>query len=69
MDENPTVAGHQPVEAPSPALEDALTGVPAVDAVLSEVAGLAGLPVADHVGVFERAHDQLRRALDADPEA
>ncbi|MBD3948064.1 hypothetical protein [Nocardioides ganghwensis] len=45
------------------------TGVEAVDRVLAEVAGLADSPVDQHVQVFERAHDQLRRALDAQPEA
>ncbi len=41
------------------------TGVPAVDEVLAEVDGLAERPVEDHVAVFERAHETLRRALDA----
>lgn len=41
------------------------TGVPAVDAVLRDVDGLADRPVAEHVEVYERAHEQLRRALDA----
>ena len=45
------------------------TGVDAVDRVLDQVARLEGLPVAQHVAVFEQAHDQLRRALDATPEA
>ncbi|WP_210651774.1 hypothetical protein [Nocardioides sp. SYSU D00065] len=45
------------------------TGVTAVDAVLAEVAALADAPVADHVAVFERAHEQLRRALDAQPDS
>jgi hypothetical protein len=40
------------------------TGVPAVDAVLHEVDALADLPIDDHVAVFERAHEQLRSALD-----
>jgi hypothetical protein len=44
------------------------TGVEAVDRVLAEVAALAESPVDQHVQVFERAHDQLRRALDAQPE-
>jgi hypothetical protein len=43
------------------------TGVDSVDRVLREVAALADLPVDQHVQVFERAHDQLRRALDAQP--
>jgi hypothetical protein len=41
------------------------TGVESVDRVLAEVAAVADTPVADHVQVFERAHEQLRRALDA----
>ena len=44
------------------------TGVAAVDQVLADVAAVAGTPVAGHVAVFERAHDQLRRALDAQPD-
>jgi hypothetical protein len=39
--------------------------VEAVDRVLAEVAAVADAPVAEHVQVFERAHEQLRRALDA----
>lgn len=45
------------------------TGVEAVDGVLAEVAALVERPVAEHVATFERAHDQLRRALDAAPPA
>ena len=44
------------------------TGVAAVDQVLADVAAASGTPVAEHVAVFERAHDQLRRALDAQPD-
>ncbi|MEO5665776.1 MAG: hypothetical protein ABIR39_21105 [Nocardioides sp.] len=44
-------------EAPS-------TGVAAVDAVLASVQAVDDRPVAEHVAVFEQAHDQLRRALD-----
>ena len=44
------------------------TGDESVDRVLADVAALADAPVADHVQVFERAHEQLRRALDAQPE-
>ena len=43
------------------------TGDPAVDQVLADVAAVADAPVSTHVAVFERAHDQLRRALDAQP--
>jgi len=45
------------------------TGVPAVDEVLQRVSQVAERPVSEHVEVFERAHEQLRRALDAQPDA
>ena len=45
------------------------TGVAAVDQVLDDVAGAEHLPVKEHVAVFERAHEQLRRALDAPSES
>lgn len=44
------------------------TGVASVDQVLTDVAAVADRPVSEHVAVFERAHEQLRRALDARPE-
>ena len=44
---------------------DGSTGIPEVDSVLTSLDGLADQPVADHVAVFEQAHDRLRRALDA----
>ena len=44
------------------------TGIEAVDQVLADVAAVTDAPVSEHVAVFERAHDQLRRALDAQPE-
>ena len=44
------------------------TGVEEVDRVLAEVTALAEAPVGEHVAVFERAHEQLRRALDARPD-
>ena len=43
------------------------TGVPAVDEVVRSLDTLAERPVDEHVEVFERAHEQLRRSLDADP--
>ena len=49
--------------------QDLSTGMPAVDEVLDRVANLAEVPVSQHVAVFERAHEQLRRALDAQPDA
>jgi hypothetical protein len=44
------------------------TGLASVDQVLADVAAVADAPISDHVAVFERAHDQLRRALDAQPQ-
>ena len=48
--------------------EPQTTGIAAVDQVLAEVSAVADRPVSDHVEVFERAHDRLRRALDAKPD-
>lgn len=42
------------------------TGVARVDAVLETLDRLDELPLAEHVGVFEAAHTELRRALDPD---
>lgn len=56
-------------QRPETTVDGAPTGVAAVDRVLVDVAAVAGTPVAGHVAVFERAHEQLRRALDALPPA
>jgi len=45
------------------------TGDPRVDAVLDSLEGLDDLPVEEHVAVFDKAHEELRGALDARPEA
>lgn len=37
-----------------------------VEAVLSSLEGLDDRPVAEHVAVFEHAHDSLRRVLAGD---
>ncbi|HET6654155.1 MAG TPA: hypothetical protein VFH10_16075 [Nocardioides sp.] len=39
------------------------TGNEAVDRVLDSLDALADTPIAEHVAVFEAAHDQLRGAL------
>ena len=39
------------------------TGDQSVDAVVASMNGLDDLPVADHVAVFEQAHETLRRTL------
>ncbi|PVG80830.1 hypothetical protein DDE18_20775 [Nocardioides gansuensis] len=66
MDEQPTED-----QAPETAVESPVesTGVPAVDEVLGSLHRLADLPLDEHVGVFEQAHDRLRRALDAQPDS
>ncbi len=40
------------------------TGDPRVDTVLDSLAGLDESPVEEHAAVFERAHEELRAALD-----
>ena len=62
-----------PASGPAPAqtrppIDYEPTGVESVDRVLAEVATIADRPVSEHVEVFERAHEQLRRALDARPD-
>ena len=44
--------------------DEVTTGVSEVDAVLASLDGRDGRPVAEHVAVFEKAHERLRRALD-----
>ena len=39
------------------------TGVAEVDAVVESLSGLDERAVAEHVAVFEQAHESLRRAL------
>jgi hypothetical protein len=52
-------------EDPAPGTpEREVTGVPEVDEVMRAVEELEERPVEEHVGVFETAHEQLRRALD-----
>ena len=58
-----------PADVQPDVVGDDRTGMPSVDAVLDEVAALSARPVPEHVAVFERAHEQLRRALDAQPDA
>lgn len=45
------------------------TGLAATDEVVAAVDALADVPVSEHPAVFSSAHDTLRRALDAEPEA
>jgi hypothetical protein len=65
-----TEQSHDPAEADAPAggtrtsETEPRTGVAAVDEVLDRLARLEGRPVEEHVPAFERAHEDLRRALD-----
>lgn len=59
--EAPAVPARPHVEASEP------TGVPRVDTVLETLERLDELPLEEHVSVFETAHAELRRALDASP--
>jgi hypothetical protein len=60
-------------QQPQPPRDDAATGGPVrtgvarVDEVLAAVEELEERPIEEHVAVFETAHTELRRALDADP--
>ncbi len=57
-----------PPEAADHDLEEPTrTGVPAVDDVLAEVDRLDDVPLDEHLATYERAHESLRSALDADP--
>jgi hypothetical protein len=59
----------QPFEPDDAATDEPVrTGVPAVDEVLAEVDALDDLPLEEHLGAFERAHESLRRALDVQPD-
>jgi hypothetical protein len=51
--------------AVDPGAGDGTTGTGEVDAVLASLDTLPERPVAEHVAVFEQAHERLRRALDA----
>ena len=69
MSESPDVP--TPAEDPGepetvpPEPERVRTGVAGVDEVITAVEELEERPLEEHVGVFETAHDRLRRALDA----
>lgn len=41
---------------------------PAVDAVISRLAGLSRVPTAEHVAVYDAIHGKLRQELDAEPD-
>jgi hypothetical protein len=59
--------GEDPAEPETvpPEPERVHTGVVGIDDVIVAVEELEERPIEEHVGVFETAQDQLRRALDA----
>jgi hypothetical protein len=73
MTEQVPSTGHESAAPPAwqdqqPAADESVsTGVPGVDAVLAEVDRLDDLPLEEHLSTFERAHESLRSALDAEP--
>jgi hypothetical protein len=64
MSEESEVTAAEKPEAPSEP-DPVRTGVIGVDEVIAAVEQLEERPLEEHVGVFEAAHEQLRRALDA----
>jgi hypothetical protein len=52
-------------ETVQPEPERVRTGAAGVDEVIAAVEELEDRPIEEHVGVFETAHEQLRKALDA----
>ncbi|WP_028660728.1 hypothetical protein [Nocardioides insulae] len=62
MSEQPQDGAAASTDAGSPAIGE--VGLPEIDAALAEVGGLTERPVAEHVEVFERAQDTLRRTLE-----
>lgn len=58
---------HEPTDDVADAPERVRTGEDRVDAVIASIEVLVDRPVDQHVAVFEQAHDELRRALDATP--
>lgn len=48
-------------------MSEMATGYASVDTVVESVGALEDRPVEEHVGVFEEAHERLRRALDDAP--
>jgi hypothetical protein len=61
----PSDAAETAAETVAAVPEVPTTGVPGVDAVLGTLGGLEERAVAERVEVLERAHQELRRALDA----
>jgi hypothetical protein len=56
-----------PDDPSTPPVGATRTGVPAIDEVLDDVDRLDDRPLDEHLTAFERAHESLRSALDAEP--
>ncbi len=69
MSEEPDFPGPDEPEQVPPEPERVRTEMAEIDEVIVAVEELEDRPIEEHVGVFETAHDRLRRALDrpADP--
>ena len=64
MSEEPDFPGPDEPEQVPPEPERVRTEMAEVDEVIAAVEELEDRPIEEHVGVFEAAHDRLRRALD-----
>jgi hypothetical protein len=53
----------QPDDQTDPTEPAESTGNPDVDGVVASLAQMDGMPVSEHVAVFEAAHEKLRGAL------
>jgi len=65
MTEDPDLPTPDEPPATPPEPERVRTGVAHVDDVIAAVEELEDRPLEEHVAVFETAHTELRRALDA----
>jgi hypothetical protein len=65
MTEDPDLPTPDEPPATPPEPERVRTGVSRVDEVITAVEELEDRPLEEHVAVFETAHTELRRALDA----
>lgn len=64
MTEDPALHDDDATAQAAPEPERVRTGVRGVDDVIAAVESLDERPLEEHVGVFETAHSELRRALD-----
>lgn len=65
MTEDPDLPTPDEPPATPPEPERVRTGVSRVDEVIAAVEELEERPLEEHVAVFETAHTELRRSLDA----